>query len=159
MFRLRGIPSAWRIFSRRTDGRRLHPGGLAASDLSAEEADARSSESESESSWSISASVSEEASGDGDEWGTLGELGAGSSRRSGGVCWGGMRSEQGRNGYIDLVATTRHAHYSTATTVLPLSSALLAVTRSTPSSSRAFTLDASIARGNHTVRSNCEFTL
>ena len=101
---LRGIPSAWRIFSRRTDGRRLHPGGLAASDLSAEDADATSSESESESSWSISASVSSEASGDEDECGTLGELWAGSSRTS---CWeegrGGMGSEQGRNGYIDLV--------------------------------------------------------
>ena len=66
MSELCGIPSAWRIFSRRTAGRRLHPGGLAASDLSVEEADASSSESESESSWSISASASEEASGDGE---------------------------------------------------------------------------------------------
>jgi hypothetical protein len=95
--RLSGVPSAWRIFSRRTVGRRLHPGGLAASDLSTEDADASSSESE--SNWSTSASVSEETSGDGEVWGTLGELWAGSSVKwSAGAGWakgrGGMGSER-----------------------------------------------------------------
>ena len=84
----------------------------------------------------------------------LGRRGSLAGKR-GGAAWG-----RSRGGTATLIwSTKRHARYSTATTVLPLSSALLAVTRSTPDSSRAFTLDASIARGNHTVRSNCEFTL